>query len=93
MDNHLRKQRRERIITKLQEQTQELTAEIEKLQQEIIFNQSIIKELEERSSGSFGSYNDKKSIEIIPRIKEETRVKQVNLKTNYKSKKAERNEF
>ena len=77
---------RKRIITKLQERVQELNAEVEKLQQEIIFNQSIIRELIEQL---VETSDDEISIEIIPNIMEESRTKQ-GTSNKINNKKAER---
>jgi predicted transcriptional regulator len=81
----MRKERK-RIITKLQERVQELNAEVEKLQQEIIFNQSIIRELIEQL---VETSDDEISIEIIPNIMEESRTKQ-GTANKINNKKAER---
>jgi formate-dependent nitrite reductase cytochrome c552 subunit len=81
----MRKERK-RIITKLQERVQELNAEVEKLQQEIIFNQSIIRELIEQL---VETSDDEISIEIIPNIMEESRTKQ-GTSNKINNKKAER---
>jgi hypothetical protein len=65
MSNHRRKQQREGIITKLQERNQEIEIEIEKLKQDLIFNQKIIKELEEESDYEIRRWREKKAMKEL----------------------------
>lgn len=82
---------RKRIITKLQERVQELNAEVEQLQKEIIFNQSFIRELQEQS---VESSDDEISIEIIPnyngKVKDKTRNHQQDKQQKGREKSFER---
>jgi predicted RNase H-like nuclease (RuvC/YqgF family) len=78
---------RKRIITKLQERVQELNAEVEQLQKEIIFNQSFIRELQDQLSHLMMKYQSKSSQITMEksRTKQETTNKINNKKAERKA--------